>query len=93
MGIRLPMVIVSPYAKTRFVDHRIASLSSILAFTEQQFGLPSLPGGRDGTAYGYAHSFDFTAPPRPPVPLPQHRVPASSLRWIASHPPPDDDPT
>jgi hypothetical protein len=28
-----------------------------------------------------------------PVPLPKHRVPVSELRWIASHPPDDEDPT
>ena len=93
LGIREPMVIVSPYAKPRFVDHTDASFASILAFTEHAFGLPPLPGGTDRTAYDYADAFDFGGPARPGIALPQHPVPASSLGWLATHPPVDDDPT
>ncbi len=92
-GVRVPVVIVSPYARARFVDHNIASLASLLAFTEHVFGLPALPGGQDGAAYDYSRTFNFSGPPRQPIDLPLHRVPPSSLRWIAAHPPPDDDPT
>jgi phospholipase C len=91
-GIRTPMVIVSPWAKTRYVDHKDASFDSILAFTEHVFRLPPLTKG-DATAYDYARAFDFTAPPRPAIPLPQHRVPPSSVRYLAEHPPDPDDPT
>jgi phospholipase C len=92
-GIRVPMVIVSPYAKPRFVDHTTATLASILAFTEHQFGLPPLPGAADGQAYGYAKSFDFSQRRLAPVALPPHAVPRSSLAYIAAHPPDPDDPT
>ncbi len=92
-GIRVPMVIVSPYAKPGFVDHSDASFASLLAFTEHTFGLPPLPGGMDGNAYDYADAFSFADSPRPPIALPQHRVPASSIAWLATHLPPDDDPT
>src|SRR5262249_31741568 len=53
-GIRVPMVIVSPYAKPGFVDHTPATLSSILAFVEHSFGISPLPGGADAGAYDYA---------------------------------------
>jgi phospholipase C len=89
LGIREPMVIVSPYARSRFVDHTDASFASILAFTEHTFGLAPLTD-LDATAYDYADAFNFGQPPSPPIELPQHPVPASSLRWIAQHPPPDD---
>ena len=92
-GIRVPMVIVSPYARPRFVDHNAATLASILAFTEHQFGLPPLPGGEDGSAYDYEQAFSFAQRPLPPVPLPLHTVPRSSLDYIAAHPPDPDDPT
>jgi phospholipase C len=88
-GIRVPMVIVSPYAKAGFVDHTDATFASILAFTEHTFGLAPLTD-LDATAYDYADAFNFGQPPSPPIELPQHPVPASSLRWIAQHPPPDD---
>ena len=42
MGVRLPMVIVSPYAKPRFADGNDASFASILAFTEHLYGLQPL---------------------------------------------------
>jgi phospholipase C len=93
LGIREPMVIVSPYARSRFVDHTDASFASILAFTEHTFGLPPLPGGADGNAYDYANAFNFAQRPRAPIPLPEHPVPASSLRWLAAHPLMDNDPT
>jgi phospholipase C len=92
-GIRVPVVIISPYARPRFVDHTPATLSSILAFVERTFGLPALPGGADGSAYDYAAAFDFSQRPLAPIELPQHRVPASSIAFIAAHPPDPDDPT
>jgi phospholipase C len=92
-GIRVPMLIISPYAKPRFVDHTPATLSSILAFVERTFGLPPLPGGADERAYDYAAAFDFTQRPVAPIDLPLHRVPASSIAYIAAHPPDPDDPT
>jgi phospholipase C len=92
MGIRLPMVIVSPYAKPGFVDSNVASFASILAFTEHLYGLKRL-NKVDGSAYDYFDSFDFGQRPLPPIPLPRHRVPPSSLRFVQSHPPDPNDPT
>jgi phospholipase C len=91
-GIREPMLIVSPWAKPRFVDHTIASHASMLAFTEHLFGLAPM-NQEDANAYDYASAFDFSQAPLPPIPLPQHRVPPSSIRYIAAHPPDTDDPT
>ena len=42
-GIRVPMVIVPPYARPTFVDPTTATLASILAFVEQTFRLPPSP--------------------------------------------------
>jgi len=91
-GIRVPMVIVSPYARPRFVDRGTASLTSMLAFTEHVFGLPPL-GALDASAYDYANAFDFSQSPRPGIVLPIHRVPLSSLVFMANHPADPDDPT
>ena len=91
-GVRVPMVIVSPYAKPGYVDTTDASFASILAFVEHGFGLPPLTSV-DANAYDYANAFDFSSPPRSPIALPEHAVPRSSLRWMAAHPAPDDDPT
>ena len=66
-GIRLPMIMISPWAKPLFVDHTKATLASMLAFTEHVYGLPPLPGGEDATAYDYLQSFDFSQQPQPPI--------------------------
>jgi phospholipase C len=92
MGIRLPMVIVSPYAKPGFVDSNIASFASILAFTERLYGLRPL-NKVDAGAYDYFKSFDFSQQPLPPIDLPQHVVPRRSLWFMRTHPPNPYDPT
>ncbi len=92
LGVRVPMVIVSPYAKPHFVDSGVASFASLLAFTEHVFGLPPLAND-DANAYDYAGSFDFSQRPLRPIPLPHHQVPRSSLAYMAAHPPNLDDPT
>jgi phospholipase C len=95
-GIRLPFVIVSPYAKAGYTDSHPASLASVLRFTEETFRLPAL-NVNDAHAYDYANAFNFAkAPTGPRVELHQHAVPASSLHYLASHPAgaeEEDDPT
>jgi phospholipase C len=61
-GIRVPMVIVSPFAKPAFTDPNTASFASMLRFTEEAFSLRPLANS-DTTAYDYANSFNFPARP------------------------------
>jgi phospholipase C len=92
-GIRVPMVIVSPYAKVGFTDSNPASFVSILKFTEETFGLAPLTAN-DANAYDYADSFDFSiAPSGPRAVLSSHQVSDAVTRYIAAHPVDDDDPT
>ncbi len=93
MGVRVPMLIVSPFAKARFVDHGTASFASMLAFIEGVFGLPALPGGGDGGAYDYADAFDFAQQPLHAIRLTAHRLPPASIAYLRTHPPDPDDPT
>ena len=88
-GIRVPMVIVSPFAKPGFTDSNNATFASMLAFTEHNFGLSPLTSA-DASAYDYADSFNFTQAPRGPVHMVRSKVPAWELRWIAKQPPDDD---
>ncbi len=93
-GIRVPMVIVSPYAKVGYTDTQPATFSSILHFTEESLGLAPL-GVNDAGAYDFAGAFNFSAPPTGArVELRQHPIPASTRRFLAQHPEvvaPDDD--
>ncbi len=92
-GIRVPMVIVSPYAKRGYTDHHAATFASILKFAEETFGLAPLTIN-DREAYDYASSFDFRAKPSGRrVNLSQHSVPAASLHYVATHPLDPNDPT
>ena len=91
-GIRLPMLIVSPYARPVTTDSNPASFASVLAFTESVFGLTPLTAN-DATAYNYLLSFDFTQPPLAPVPMTQTSIPAAEQHAIDANPPDPNDPT
>jgi acid phosphatase len=43
-GLRIPALIVSPYAKRGFVDHTLYDTTSILRFISRRFALPPLAG-------------------------------------------------
>ena len=43
-GTRIPAIIVSPYAKTGFVDHTQYDTGSILRLIDKRFGITPLPG-------------------------------------------------
>src|SRR4051794_9783709 len=63
LGIRNPMVIVSPWAKHRGTDSNVAVQPySMLAFTVHTFGLKRLTPFVT-RAYDYADSFDFSQQP------------------------------
>ena len=61
-GSRVPTVIISPYAKRRFVDHTLYETSSILKFIETRWQLAPL-STRDAQANDMTAAFDFTQPP------------------------------
>jgi acid phosphatase len=43
-GLRIPAIIISPFAKRRHVDHTLYDTTSILRFITERFDLPVLPG-------------------------------------------------
>jgi len=92
-GVRVPMVIVSPWAKQAYTDHNDATFISLMAFVEHTFGVQPL-AAEDASAYAYQDSFDFTAPPAmAPTKLVHERIRASERRWIHQHPGNPNDPT
>jgi phospholipase C len=92
LGVRVPMVIVSPYARAAYTDSNIASFASVLAYTEHTLDVPSL-GADDSAAYDYSQSFDYTQAPLAAVHMTRRQVPPASLRYMKTHPPSPDDPT
>jgi phospholipase C len=62
LGVRVPFMVVSPYARRHFVSHRTFDHASILRFIEARFGLPALTR-RDANANIPTDLFDFANPP------------------------------
>jgi phospholipase C len=84
LGLRVPVLIISPYARAGFTDTHVASIASILAFAEHNFGLRPLASA-DSRAYDYRDSFDFSQLPNPPIPLDTTQPPWLRA-WLAAHP-------
>ena len=41
-GYRVPLIVISPYAKKHYVNHNVADYTAILKLIEKRFNLPSL---------------------------------------------------
>jgi phospholipase C len=65
-GTRIPTLLISPWARRGYVDHRIADTTSVLALIEARFGLPPLRT-RDAAAYSLVDAFDFAQKARAPA--------------------------
>ncbi len=61
-GFRVPLIVVSPYVKAKYVSHTQHDFGSILKFVEATFGLPSL-GYADSVADDFSDCFDFNQTP------------------------------
>ena len=95
LGLRVPCIIVSPYAKPHHVSHTLYEFASIQRFVEQTFNLPLLGSAADGyedaRANSIRDSFNYRQKPirfeRIPAPVPASYF----LRMRPSNRPPDDD--
>jgi phospholipase C len=72
LGPRVPLLIISPYAKRGYISHTVYEHSSILKFVETRYGLAPLTS-RDAAASNMLDSFDFQQPPQPPLLLETHQ--------------------
>ena len=69
LGIRVPMIVISPYVKENTISHTVYEPASILQLFENRFKLKSLTQ-RDVEANSLLDMFDFTQSPAPPLILP-----------------------
>ena len=61
-GMRLPMLVISPYAKVNYVDHSITDQTSILRFIEDNWQLGRIGNQSfDSKADTLLNMFNFTA--------------------------------
>jgi hypothetical protein len=85
-GLRVPGLLISPYARHGYIDHQILSFDAYLKFIEDRFlggeRLDPLTDGRPDPRPSVRESspilgnlfweFNFRQEPRPPLLLPQH---------------------
>jgi phospholipase C len=89
LGLRVPGIVISPYAKQGYIDHQTLSHDNYNKFIEDDFlggarlnpatdGRPDpRPDVREASPYlgDLAADFDFFQPPRAPIILPVHPTP------------------
>jgi phospholipase C len=90
VGFRVPLIVISPYAKKAYVSHKQHEFGSILKFMEETFNLGSL-GTTDVRADNLTDCFDFSKPPRKFKRISAPLGPNYFLRQPPSHEPVDDD--
>jgi phospholipase C len=93
-GLRVPALVISPYARPGYIDHQTLSFDAYNKFIEDDFlGSARLDPATDGRPdprpdvretnplLGDLRSdFDFTQPPRRPILLPPHPRPGPASR-------------
>lgn len=89
LGFRVPLIVVSPYAKPGYVSHQQHEFGSILKFTEEAFGLPSM-GTTDQRADDLSDCFDFDQQPRAFRRIPAKYSPAYFFRKRSTRAPEDE---
>lgn len=72
-GYRLPLIVISPYARRHYVNHTVADYTAILKLIETRFKLPALTK-RDAAQMNMTQFFNFNFPPwmTPPTPPAQN---------------------
>jgi len=68
-GYRVPLIVISPYARKHYVNHNVADHTAILKLIETRFGVKSLIK-RDAAQINMTQFFNFNNPPwmKPPTP-------------------------
>ncbi len=90
LGFRVPLVVISPYAKEHYISVVPHEFGSILKFTEEAFDLGSL-GTTDVRADDLADCFDFSKGPSKFRPIHAPLDANYFLRQPISNQDPDDD--
>jgi phospholipase C len=68
LGFRVPLLVISPYAKQSYVSHVQFETASILRFAEDLYGLDPLAVADSRATSPAADCFNFSQKPRPFVP-------------------------
>ncbi len=88
-GFRVPLIIVSPFAKVHYVSHTPMDYTAVLKFVEERFNLPAL-NARDAAQPPMDEFFDFanapnmSPPPAPAQPTTQPCNPAAASATLGT---------
>jgi phospholipase C len=69
LGFRVPLLVISPYAKQNYVSHVQYETASLLRFAEDVYGLEPLAAADKRANSPSADCFNFSQQPRPFVPI------------------------
>jgi len=89
-GFRVPLIVVSPYARAGYISHTPHDFGSILNLIEKTFGLPSL-GYADAYADDLSDCFSFS---QTPISFKTINAPLNAAHFLNDRSPktdPDDD--
>lgn len=89
-GFRVPLIVISPYAKAAYISHVTHDFGSVLKFIETTFQLPSL-GYADASADDLSDCFQLT---QSPVQFQTIPIPMDAANFMYRREPPvdpDDD--
>lgn len=97
LGLRVPCIVIGPYARNGYVSHTEYEFGSILQLVEEAFDLPPLSsigfgsGYTDQRAYSLTDVFDFNQPKRTFQPIAAQYPPSYFRSEKPSARPPDDE--
>ena len=90
LGFRVPLLIISPYAKKNYVSHVQYETASVLRFAEDLFGLSQLAAADKRATSPAADCLDFTQKPRKFVPIKAPKGPDFFMHQKPDYRQPDD---
>jgi len=90
LSFRVPLIVISPYAKPGYISHVPHEFGSILKYVEERFSLPSL-GYTDARADDLSDCFNYSQPPIVFQTIQSSRRAADFINQPMSTVPPDDD--
>ncbi len=90
LGFRVPLIVISPYSRHGYISHVQHEFGSILRFTEESLGLPTL-NSTDALADDLSDCFDFSQSPQPFAAIAADHNAAYFEQLPIDNRPPDDD--
>ncbi len=91
LGFRVPLMVISPYAKKGYVSHVQYETASVLRFAENLWGLHHLAAADARAVSPAADCFDFSQSPRKFVHIRAPKGPEFFMSRPTDNRPPDDE--